>query len=915
METGATWRFVGGFTKRADPQPGWSRRPDRAPRWLLLRSDTVGGRQHIPRARRFLGAVLGWAGALVGLGACAAPPPATTDHTAGALQQAPDGNLVVTAPQLVVNRYGRLGAAASRGDKQLTLGSAKDFADLSLQPGDLLMLLQPQGAQLQTADTDQYGALAALRGAGLFELVAVAAVDGTTSRVMLDTACGGLRNDYDPRTQVIRVPQYGSLTVNAGASVVALPWDGQVGGVVAVRAQQALTVHGEIDASGQGFRGGPAQQPGQLAADESPDVAGYVTAAPTSGGAKGESVAGFTAEYQVPGGQGRGAPANGGGGGNAFKAGGGGGGGAGLLAGWSGQGVMSAGVTGATAWTLDPAYKANNNQLTSSSGGGRGGYSASTTNLSPLTVPPGDPSWQGNLRRERGGRGGRPMSSDPGARLFFGGGGGAGDQNGLGAQLTQGGGGGAGGGLVYVLAGTVQGDGRIAASGAPGGDTASGSGAAQGAGGGGGGGAIIVNSDSLQGTLRVEALGGDGGRHQSAGAGISDANGPGGGGGGGFLAVPAATASSVVRAVRGGSGGTTASGAMVGFPSNGATSGGAGLEQPLSLAAAAPLCLPADLSVTVLAETATITAGSNLTFTVVVTNHGPSDVTAAHLQAALTPAMTSVAWTCLSSDSSLDPLNCADPAAARLGDINKTLVVPALATVTFTVYIFLDRSAAGTLTYKASVSAPPSLQDLVPANNSASATTQVTEPADVQVQLLAAPNPSLSGEAITLTATVRNAGPSPARGLQLALQLPVGAQLHRPPSGPGWTCTAVAPDGTLTCTNPALADGTVSEVFLALLPDFSAQTLAASAAATATNLDPDPANNTAAVTVPIVFDGASYRTPAIGGGGFGCQLGGAAPRTAPAAVASLSFLVALLGGRLVRRRRRRYPSPAGSLGR
>lgn len=803
---------------------------------------------------------------------------------------------------MVLNRYGRLGVAASRGDKQLTLGSAQDFADLSLQAGDLLMLLQPQGAQLQTADTDQYGAVAALGGSGLFEFVSVAAVDGTTSRVQLDAACGGLRNDYDPRTQVIRVPQYGSLTVNAGASVVALPWDGRVGGVVAVRAQQALTVRGELEASGRGFRGGPAQQPGQLAADQSPDVAGYVAAAPTSGGAKGESVAGFTTEYASPGGHGRGAPASGGGGGNAFKAGGGGGGGAGLAASWSGHGVMSAGVTGASAWTLDPAYKANNNQLTTASGGGRGGYSASTTSLSPLTVPPGDPSWQGNLRRERGGRGGRPLSSDPGARLFFGGGGGAGDQNGAGAQLTMGGGGGAGGGLVYVLGGTVQGDGRIAASGAPGGDTAGGSGAAQGAGGGGGGGAVILNSDSLQGTLRVEALGGDGGRHQSAGAGIGDANGPGGGGGGGFIAVPAATASSVVRAVRGGSGGTTASAAMVGFPSNGATSGGAGLEQPLSSAAAAPLCLPADLSVTVVTETTQAAAGSNLTFTVTVTNNGPSDVTAARLQGALTPAMTSVAWTCISSDASLDPVNCADPPAARLGNINKALVIPALGTVTFTVYVFLEPSATGTLTYKATVSAPTSLQDLVPANNTASATTLVIEPADVQVQLLAAPNPSLSGEAITLTATVRNVGPSLARGLRLTLKLPVGAQLHRPPSGPGWTCTAVAPDGTLTCDNPTLESGTVSEVFLALLPDFDAETLAASATATASNEDPDPANNTAAVTVPILFNAASYRTPAIGGGGFGCQLGVGAPGTGPGAAAVLFALVVLLGGRLPARR-------------
>ena len=178
----------------------------------------------------------------------------------GALQQAPDGDFTVTAAAMVLNRYGRLGVAASRGAKQLTLSSAVDFAGLSVQPGDLLLVMQPQGAQLQTADSDQYGGVSALNSAGLFEFVAVAAVDGTTNRIMLDGTCGGLRNSYDPlgAAQVIRVPQYGSLTVNAGASVVALPWNGQVGGVVAVRAQSSLTVNGEIAATGQGFRGGPA---------------------------------------------------------------------------------------------------------------------------------------------------------------------------------------------------------------------------------------------------------------------------------------------------------------------------------------------------------------------------------------------------------------------------------------------------------------------------------------------------------------------------------------------------------------------------------------------------------------------------------------------------------------------------------
>ncbi len=810
-------------------------------------------------------------GSVLGLGACAPGTPWSADSTFGALQPAPDGELVVTAPLTVLNRYGRLGTAASRGDKQLTLNGAQDFTALSLLPGDLLLVVQAQGAQIQTTDNEQYGVITATQGAGAFELVAVAAVDATNSRVQLDAACGGLRNDYAAAgaTQVIRVPQYMNLTVNAGASVVGLPWNGQVGGIVAVRAQQTVTVHGELSATGQGFRGGPAQAMGTGVADQLPDQAGFVYATVGSGGAKGESIAGLIA--QDGDGFGRGAPANGGGGGNAFKAGGGGGAGAGAAATWTGQGVMPSGVTGAAAWTRDPAYMVAN-KLTTSSGGGRGGYSASTASPDPLVVAPGDASWLGNLRRERGGRGGHPLAPEAGTRLFLGGGGGAGDQNGVGAQATRSGGGGAGGGLIYLLANTLTGDGRIAASGAPGSDSGSGSGAAQGAGGGGGGGAVVLNTAAVTGTLTIEASGGDGGRHLSAGVGSSETNGPGGGGGGGFIAAPSSVDPTVTHVIRGGSGGTSASAGMTAFPSNGATSGGPGTQQTLTSAAAAALCIPADLTVTVIPTQLQASGGDSITFTVLVTNRGPYDVAAAQLHAALTPAMLSVAWGCTSSDPDLDEFNCADPPEQDVGDINKTLRIPAGASIEFTVFVNLQQSAAGPMTYQATITAPPYVQDLVPTNNTASAVTQITNPADVQVQLLAAPNPSVSSQPITLTTTVRNVGPAPASGLQLDLQLPPGIEVHRPPGGPRWTCSVMAADGHYTCQNPSLGSGEVSEVWLAVLPDADATTLTTRSTVTTLSNDPDPTNNTATLEVPITFDASSYRKPTLGGGGFGCTL-------------------------------------------
>lgn len=176
----------------------------------------------------------------------------------------------------------------------------------------------------------------------------------------------------------------------------------------------------------------------------------------------------------------------------------------------------------------------------------------------------------------------------------------------------------------------------------------------------------------------------------------------------------------------------------------------------------------------------------------------------------------------------------------------------------------------------------------------------VTQPVDLQVQLLGAPSPSFSSEAITLTATARNASSDVAAALQLVLTVPASAQVQHQPEGPGWSCTQVAADGSATCTRPEQDLLSESEVWLAVLPDVTATMLTATAALSGENSDPDPSNNRATVTVPIQYDAASYRTPALGGGGWGCRLGGPAPASAPTAGLVAAALAVLLRRRATR---------------
>src|SRR4030095_13667705 len=89
---------------------------------------------------------------------------------------------------------------------------------------------------------------------------------------------------------------------------------------------------------------------------------------------------------------------------------------------WNGYGVPDVSTgSWASAWNLEWSGFASNN----SPGGGKGGYSYSSEDRNALVEGPGNANWQGDLRRNVGGLGGRPLDYSKG-RLFLGGGGGAG---------------------------------------------------------------------------------------------------------------------------------------------------------------------------------------------------------------------------------------------------------------------------------------------------------------------------------------------------------------------------------------------------------------------------------------------------------------------------------------------------------
>lgn len=471
-----------------------------------------------------------------------------------------DGNVTITNTQ-VVNEYTFLNSNAAPGDMVLTvnnsgLNSSGTFSG-PLEPGDLLMIIQMQGASiLGGVNNINWGNILSYNNCGLFEFKEVADVPNGTH---IELTCP-VENAYTQsgHVQVIRVPRYNTLTVDGG-TITALPWNGTRGGVVAIEVNglTSLINGGTIDVTGQGFRGGILDNQTSYA------QMNYAYPNQNGGGDKGESIAGFGPDYSPLGGRyGRGAPANGGGGGNAHNAGGGGGANAGIEIPWNGLGNPdNSNPAWSAAWNLEGGGFSGN----LSSGGGRGGYTFSANNQNALVTGTSDPLWGGDGRNNTGGVGGRPLDYSTG-RLFMGGGGGAGDgNNGAGTN------GASGGGLVYLMTySDVVGTGQIVASGQtapttpPAGNDAPG--------GGGGGGTIVVASNgTIAGSISLLANGGDGGDQYIL---SNEAEGPGGGGGGGYIAWSNGTPSTNVS---GGANGTTNSLGVTEFPPNGATAGGDGL--------------------------------------------------------------------------------------------------------------------------------------------------------------------------------------------------------------------------------------------------------------------------------------------------------------------------------------------------
>lgn len=192
-----------------------------------------------------------------------------------------------------------------------------------------------------------------------------------------------------------------------------------------------------------------------------------------------------------------------------------------------------------------------------------------------------------------------------------------------------------------------------------------------------------------------------------------------------------------------------------------------------------------------------ISAGDKVTYTLTITNNGPSDAVNAVIADVVDPALQNVAWTVATTGAGTSVSN-----TTGTGDINITGSIPAAAGNSIVITLTGTLSPDYTAIVLANVASatPPGLPGV-----SSVVTSRVTRNADLQI-VKSGPANAVAGEPVTYNLTVTNRGPSNVKLVQIADIIPPGI------IGATWIATATGaavsvPSGTgdvdLTADIPA----------------------------------------------------------------------------------------------------------------
>jgi len=254
----------------------------------------------------------------------------------------------------------------------------------------------------------------------------------------------------------------------------------------------------------------------------------------------------------------------------------------------------------------------------------------------------------------------------------------------------------------------------------------------------------------------------------------------------------------------------------------------------------------ADLAVTKTDGQTSVNAGATTTYTITVTNNGPSAVTGATVSDPLPAGVASFTWTCAATAGS----SCPASGSGAIGTSAVNLLASGVAT--FTVTATISGTATGSIVNVVTATVPPGTTDPIPGNNTATDTDTVSLVADLAITKTDGSPTYTPGNAITYTIVASNNGPSGVTGATVADAVPAAI------TAPTWTCVASvgsacgAPSGSgnIGTTVDLLNGGTATFTLTGTVSAGATGNLVntATVAVPPGTTDPTPGNNTATDT-------------------------------------------------------------------
>ncbi|MFL6375141.1 MAG: hypothetical protein ACJ73D_10780, partial [Pyrinomonadaceae bacterium] len=205
-----------------------------------------------------------------------------------------------------------------------------------------------------------------------------------------------------------------------------------------------------------------------------------------------------------------------------------------------------------------------------------------------------------------------------------------------------------------------------------------------------------------------------------------------------------------------------------------------------------PVGPSADLAITKTSAPKPYIAGGPLTYTITVTNNGPTNVVGATVRDIVPADLSSVSW--VSGTTGTAAVTSGSTGSGN--DLSATVNITSGAgnSVTFTVTGTVLITTAGPIVNTATVQPPAGISDPALGNNTATDVNGATQQADLAVTKVSSPNPYVPGSALTYTVVVTNNGPDAVNGARVQDRFP--AQI----AGFLWSCSA---SGAGACLRPS----------------------------------------------------------------------------------------------------------------